>query len=169
MLIILSGLPASGKTTVARAVAGDLDAIHLRLDTIEQAILRSGALAEPLGPVGYTIAYALAEDFLKQGRTVVADSVNPIAVTRQAWHTVAHAAGRPYLDVEVICSDKEEHRRRATHRIGDIPGHRQPTWEEIISREYEPWDIPPLVLDTATYSVAQCVAEVRARATHPHS
>lgn len=162
MLIILCGLPAVGKTTIARALASDLGAVHLRIDTIEQAILRSGALHEPLGAVGYAIAYAVAEDILRQGMTVVADSVNPFAVTRQAWHAVAAAAATGYLDVEVVCSDREEHRRRAVTRSTDIPGHRQPTWEEIVGREYEGWSVPPLVIDTARSSVEESVAAVRA-------
>ena len=38
MLIIFSGLPGSGKSTIARALAQQLGAVYLRIDTIEQAI-----------------------------------------------------------------------------------------------------------------------------------
>ena len=33
MLIILSGLPGVGKTTIARELARRLDAVHVRIDT----------------------------------------------------------------------------------------------------------------------------------------
>jgi predicted kinase len=38
MLIIFGGLPATGKTTLSRALARELGAVHVRIDTIEQAI-----------------------------------------------------------------------------------------------------------------------------------
>ncbi|MFC9131529.1 hypothetical protein ACFT4A_32485 [Streptomyces sp. NPDC057099] len=54
-LVAIGGLPATGKTTPAR---------------------------HPVGPAGYVVGYTLAEEHLRQGRTVIAESVNPLAVTR---------------------------------------------------------------------------------------
>ncbi|HEX3816045.1 MAG TPA: AAA family ATPase [Mycobacteriales bacterium] len=161
VLIIIGGLPATGKTTVSRAVARELGGVHLRIDTIEQAIVRCGFGTQPLGPVGYDVAYALAEDYLKQGLTVVAESVNPLKVTRSAWRAAATAAGVPSVDVEVVCSDPVEHERRATTRVVDIPDLRIPTWQEIRDREYESWTTERIVLDTAVLSVPDCVDRLR--------
>ncbi len=163
----MSGLPATGKTTIAGALAAAIGAVHLRVDVIEQAVVRSGAGSHPLGPLGYEIAYRLAEDFLGQGLTVVADSVNPLSITRQAWREVAGAAAVDYLDVEVVCSDPVVHERRASGRVADIPGLVPPGWPEILSREYEPWDRHRLVLDTASAGVARCVARVRSAISGP--
>jgi predicted kinase len=44
MLIVFAGLPASGKSSIARALAQDLGAVWLRIDSIEQAIRESGAV-----------------------------------------------------------------------------------------------------------------------------
>src|SRR5688572_4995923 len=73
MLIIFGGLPGSGKTTIARALAERLNAVHVRVDTIEQAIRASG-IADDAGPAGYIVAYGVAGDNLTLGRTVIADS-----------------------------------------------------------------------------------------------
>jgi predicted kinase len=161
VLVIMSGLPATGKTAVARAFTREVGAVHLRIDIIEQAVVRAGAGDHPLGPVGYTIAYALAADLLRQGLTVVADCVNPLAATRHAWRDVATAAAVDHLDVEVVCSEPAEHERRAATRTGDIPGLALPTWADISRREYEPWDRDRLVIDTARRSVAECVEQLR--------
>ncbi|SBW29191.1 AAA family ATPase [Protofrankia symbiont of Coriaria ruscifolia] len=54
----MSGLPATGKTTISRTLARAVDGVHLRIDTIEQAVVDWDAGTQPLGPVGYGIGYA---------------------------------------------------------------------------------------------------------------
>lgn len=165
-LVVISGLPATGKTTVSRQAAGKLGAAHIRIDTIEQAIKDSttnadGGLNQAVTwGLGYEIAYAVARDLLDQGTDVVADCVNPMRITRDAWRAVASATGARLIEVEVICSDQAEHRHRATTRTTDIPNLRQPTWEQIVDREYEPWDRHHVILDTAGTPVADTVDQV---------
>ena len=92
MLIVFGGLPGTGKTTLARALAQELHATYLRIDTIEQALSSSAVLVREVGPAGYLVAYALADANLRLGQDVVADSVNPLAITRDAWRKVAATA-----------------------------------------------------------------------------
>lgn len=47
MLVIFSGLPAVGKTTMARELARQIGAAHLRIDSIEQAIRGSATGTQP--------------------------------------------------------------------------------------------------------------------------
>ena len=54
LLIVLGGLPATGKSMLAAHLARELRAIHLRVDTIEQAMRNSGL--ELSGPEGYLVA-----------------------------------------------------------------------------------------------------------------
>ena len=138
MLIILGGLPGAGKTTIAREVALRLGAVHVRIDSIEQAIRESGVIAGPLNDAGYRAGYAVAEDNLRIGRTVVADSVNPIPMTRDAWREAGSRAHVATFEVEIICSDQREHRRRVENRVSDIPGLTGPTWQEVVDRDYRP-------------------------------
>ncbi len=111
MLIILAGLPATGKTSIARELARALGAVYLRIDSIEQAMLGALSGARTLDDAGYRVGYAVAGDNLRLGRTVVADSVNPLALTRDAWREVAELAGASCVEVEVTCTDPAEHRR----------------------------------------------------------
>lgn len=161
-LVIVSGLPGVGKTTIARELARQTGAMHLRIDSIEQALRASGAWNESAGDAGYCVAYAVAEDNLRIGRTVIADCVNPLRLTRDAWVSVAERAGARAIEVEVTCSRPEEHRRRVEERVADIPGMRMPTWADVIARVYHAWDRKPLMIDTADRSIEEDVRLIRA-------
>lgn len=161
MLIAFGGLPGTGKTTIARALARQLGAVHVRIDSIEQTLRDCGLADGSMGDAGYRVAYAVARDNLSVGRIVIADSVNPLQVTRDAWVAIAKGTGAGFVEVEVVCSDVKEHRRRAETRRSDIPGLRLPTWQEIASREYSPWDREHVVVDTGRQSVEQSVQRLR--------
>lgn len=162
MLIVIGGLPGTGKTALARGLARALDAVHVRIDTIEQA-LRSGTIGSAaLGAAGYVVGYGVAADNLALGRTVVADCVNPLTSTRAAWRAVGERAAVAVVEVEVVCSDVNEHRRRIASRSADIPGLKLPTWDEVQARTYERWDGEHVVIDTAHRPVERSVTELYA-------
>lgn len=154
MLIVLSGLPGVGKTAIARELARVTGAVHLRIDSIEQAMRAAGWRVEGQG---YEVAHAVAEDNLTLGRTVIADCVNPWPLTRDAWRSVAQRAGVRIVEVEVVCSDLTEHRRRVESRSADIQGHKMPTWQDVVARDYRPWSRARLIIDTARADVAESV------------
>ena len=116
-LYIFAGLPGSGKTTLSHALASRLGAAHLPIDTIEQA-LRDLCSVDVQGE-GYRLAYKVAADILRSGVSVVADSCNPIELTRREWEQVALDADVRYVNIEVVCSDAQEHRQRVETRIGE--------------------------------------------------
>ena len=157
MLIVLSGLPGVGKTTIARHLAGSIGGVLLRIDSIEQALRLSGVVVTD---EGYRVAYAVAEDNLRLGRVVIADCVNPWPLTRDAWRDIAARNDRPLLEVEVVCSNAAEHRRRVESRVADIDGHLLPTWQDVIERDYRTWDRRRLVIDSACLSVEECVRTI---------
>jgi len=162
-LIVFSGLPGTGKTTVSRALAARLRAIYLRIDSIEQAIRAAGAA--PVGTAGYAVANALAEANLLLGHAVVADCVNPVRDSRLGWQGTAARASARLIDIMLVCSDTDAHRRRVEGRAADIPGHVLPRWEDVARHDFEPHDNAHLVLDTACLSpealVDRCHAYVR--------
>lgn len=162
MLVVFGGLPGTGKTTIARQVAERCQAVYLRIDVIEQAIRNAGVLAGDVGPAGYMAAYALAESNLKLGQSVIADSVNPLTVTREAWRAVAASAKYPIIEVEIICSDPKEHRRRVELRTADIPGLTPPAWTAVTERRYEPWPEPHIVIDTAAVTAVEATIKILA-------
>ena len=147
VLWIFAGLPGSGKSTLAQALARHRGAAYLRIDTIEQA-LRDLCAVDVYGE-GYALAHRVAADSLRLGTSVVADSCNPIELTRREWESVALDAGGTYVNVEVVCSDAQEHRRRVETRPRTVPGLALPTWRDVERREYHEWTVERVVVDTA--------------------
>jgi predicted kinase len=156
MLIIFSGLPGTGKSTLAQRLAAELGAVWLRIDTIEYAIA-DGDEAAVVGAAGYRVAYAVAEDNLRLGCTVIGDSANLLEITRRAWRNAASRAGVGAVEIEVVCSDQAEHRRRVETRISLIPVR----WQEVVEREFEPWIGDHIRIDTAGQDIEQSIAALR--------
>jgi len=173
VLVVVGGLPATGKSTIASALARRTSTPYLRVDRIEQAIVAWSALSHPLGPVGYAVAHALVREQLELGLAIIVECVNPTALTRDAWAETAEAAGAELVEVEVSCSNEDQHKRRAEGRSSDVEGLVKPAWTAILDREYEPWLRRPLVVDSATTSpdsaaqrIASRMASVARRESH---
>jgi predicted kinase len=149
VLVVFSGLPGTGKSTLARAIVGKLDAIWLRVDVVEAALIKAGLNQSfKTGLAAYIADRDIASDHLSLGRSVVIDAVNGLDVARDDWRSLAYETGADLTFVEVTCSDKLEHRRRVESREPPTPPLPKPTWEEVLSREYAPWAGPILKIDT---------------------
>lgn len=126
ILFILSGLPGSGKSTLSQFITKEYNTFYLRIDTVEQG-LREFCNFNVEGE-GYKLSYRIASDDLKFGINVVADSCNPIILTRREWETIAEINNAIFINIEVVCSDKNEHKKRIETRIVDVENLALPTW-----------------------------------------
>ncbi|PKR48939.1 AAA family ATPase [Thalassospira marina] len=172
MLIILGGLPGCGKSTLAEKLARSLPAMWLRIDSIEQALrdayAQFGTGNADIGPEGYMAAYRLAEDNVRLGHAVIADSVNPLTITRDAWRDVARRGQCQFCEIELICSDTALHRQRIETRISSVENLKLPDWQAVQNREYQAWHSDQLVLDSALFDAddlcQQALAYIRNQA-----
>jgi len=162
-LISLSGLPGVGKTTLARELAKRTGAVHLRVDSVEAAMKNSILKIHPAEDAGYLVVASLAKDNLLLGRDVIADTVNPLGVTRKLWSDVSIQAKAALVNIEVTCDDEGIHRERVESRESDIEGLVVPTWRDVVAREYEAWAEDRIIVDTSKRPAAEC-AELILRA-----
>jgi len=158
VLYIFSGLPGVGKSTLAKNIAGMLNAVYIRIDTIEQG-LRDFCMIDVQGE-GYWLAYKIVQDNLRVGNNVVADQCNPIKLTRGEWVDVALKNDCDYVNIEIVCSDESEHRKRVEYRENEIENMTLPTWQEITERKYDVWDEERVIIDTANRTVEECTDEL---------
>jgi predicted kinase len=158
ILYIFSGLPGTGKSTVAKNIVKVLMAVYIRIDTIEQG--RRDLCGFNVQGEGYRLAYRIAEDNLRIGNNVISDQCNPVNLTRKEWEDVALKNGCKYINIEIICSNKKEHRNRIENRKTEIENLKLPVWEEIMKREYEIWDEEHIIIDTANKTTEECTKEL---------
>ena len=164
--IIFSGLPGTGKSTLASRLANHLKATYLRIDTVEQG-LREVCRINEIEGMGYRLSYRIARENLLLGNTVISDSVNPWDLTRNEWNDVARSINVPFINIEVVCSDKQEHKNRIETRESSVPGLNMPTWEEVVNRDYQPWKEERISLDTAGKTIEESFQELKSRIA-PH-
>lgn len=153
-LIVIAGLPGTGKSTLAEQVARRLDIPLFSMDWLLGALTPFGgrAMKDLLG-VGEELLTTLAVQQLSRGQSVILDAPVESPATRERWASLARRAGAQFRVVVCVCSDQNEHRRRFEGRQRVIPGwHSTGEWSNVERRivEFVPWDGPVLVLDTAT-------------------
>ncbi|MGN6605666.1 MAG: AAA family ATPase [Jatrophihabitans sp.] len=152
MLIIVSGLPGTGKTAVADAVARACGGVHLSIDTAEDALLGAGLPPSFETGVGaYEAVRAAAEQNLALGHTVVVDAVNDSEPARDTWRRASTRTGAPLLFALLELHDATEHRRRLEGRVRPLRHVPEPTWAQVQHRAgtFEPWVGDHLRLDAA--------------------
>jgi len=160
-LIVLSGLPGSGKTALAEGLSRALAVPIFSIDPIEAAMWRAGVAKNQTGIAAYEVAQALADEHLRLRHSVIVDAVNPVEAPRAAWRNLAAKHRVPLKIIECVCSDETMHRQRIESRVRSIAGTHEVSWSRLLQRraEYEAWTDPRLVLDTSRTSPAQLLAQ----------
>lgn len=69
-------------------------------------------------------------------------------------------SGVAAAEIEIICSDRTEHRRRVETRASDVAGLTKPRWDEVTAHDYEDWERSRILIDTARQGVDEAVAEL---------
>lgn len=149
-LILMAGLPGSGKSTIAWGLAKRLDIGVLATDVVEAALRRVGYQPNSTGAASYLAVEALADAQLSLGHSVIIDAVNPVEPARQMWRSLASRQQAPLYIIECVCEDQSIHRTRVEGRVRAIQGLDEISWEHVQRRRanYEAWQDRRLVLRT---------------------
>ncbi len=160
-VVWLTGLPASGKTTIARALESELRGRGIPTEVLDGDEIRAAMSPE----LGFSQAdrelhnrrvIYLAKLLSRNGVTTIVALISPYRAVRAV---ARHDLGR-FVEVWVKCSleecirrDPKGHYKRALDgKLPQMTGVQAP---------YEPPEHPELILDTEQWPLERCVAEVR--------
>jgi predicted kinase len=164
MLVVMAGLPATGKSTLAARLAAELGGIVLNKDTVRAALFPPPVLDYSAAQDDITMSaiYAAAVCILRgpPGRTVILDG-RTFLRAYQVQDLLAHAAQIPEVPavIECVCSDEVARQRlEADQARGDHPAGNR-TFALYLTRKAgaEPLALPRLVLDTGAVSIDESV------------
>lgn len=116
MFVQMSGVPGSGKTTIAHAVAQANDAVVIDHDVTKSALLAAEIPAATAGRASYAVLDALARHLLQQGRSVVFDSPCFYEELLARGQRLAQEANAAYRYIECVLHDLDELDRRLRTR-----------------------------------------------------
>lgn len=116
MLLLFTGLPGSGKTTLARAYAARYAAEHLNSDVLRQELGLLGRYGPEDKEKVYRTLLERTRQLLSEGKTVVVDSTFYKESIRKPFRKIAEALSVPLYWVEVRAQEKVIRERLQTPR-----------------------------------------------------
>jgi predicted kinase len=158
LLVLVTGVPGTGKSRVADAAGRHLGAAVFAHDWAMSGLRPYPQIQEALDAmeppghraVGWSILAALARSELRRGRSVVLDGVARSEEIDLCRHLANEEAARMLL-VATECSDVDLHRQRIEGRQRSIPDWYELSWKHV-ARARAGWVTPlsaDLVLDGA--------------------
>jgi predicted kinase len=149
VLIVMSGLPGTGKSTIADGIARARHVPVFSVDPIESAIIRAGVEASfETGLAAYLVAQTLADQSLAAGLDALVDAVNSMDEARDMWRALAAKYRVDFRIIECVVSDDGVHRGRVASRQRGL-ALAEPGWDDVERRraEWTTWPEPHLTLD----------------------
>ena len=131
ILILFSGLPGSGKTTLAAKTAAYFHLPLFAKDRFQSSLLKNH-LAERSTADGYHFMFDQTDQQLSLGVSVVLDAVFPLPGFRARVKEIAAQYNAVFLPVYCYCSSNSIWENRMQKRSQLVPDWTPVGWEEVL-------------------------------------
>ena len=168
-LVILSGLPGTGKTFFSHILEERLPIVAIRTDEIRKTLFQQPTYAPEESYWVYQVCHRLIEELLRQGVGVIFDATNLSERGREDLYAIAERTGARLVIVLVVAPEEVVRERLLGRHAGrrDSRDRSDATWEiyERMKSSVERIRRPHYVVDTSQNP--QQVAERLARELAP--
>ncbi len=164
-LIVMRGYPGTGKSTIARAISAALHAPLIDRDILRQKAVDIFGNLPHVGRFSYELMFALTEEQLSLGLSVVVDTPLTYRTTYEQAKELAQTFHAPMLVVHCQCSP-EVQKRRLEGRVGKVSEFQITSWEEWMQWKprFEDFDDEGCIIDTSNPlddSLAKVIRTIR--------
>lgn len=163
-LILLAGLPGTGKTTVAKEFARQTQALHFDIDEVKRVVVPADEVTEDIDPPEYRFKYyaetirKLPELFSKTpAQTVIMDETFHLRNFRDFWNESVRALNIRMHWIEVVCDEEivKERLSIGKNRGNHILGNKAIPMYLLFKEAFEPMKAPYEVVDTSKDVIPQ--------------
>ena len=122
-LVMLSGLPGTGKSYFARELVKRVPFLVLESDRLRKALVPDPKYTPNEHSRVFAACHLLLEEYLGQGRRVLFDAANLTEKIRQPVYQMAGRASAPLVVIRFIAPEDTVRRRLAERAAGLDPGN----------------------------------------------
>jgi predicted kinase len=149
-VVVVTGLPGTGKSTVADQLAQYVGAPAFSGDWLLGAVAPSGVLDHVDRAITMQVYEGLLESLFRRqlmlGQSAILDCRASDELVGK-WCAIAAQLGGRLVTVECVCSDEQTHRSRIAGRQRNIPGWHEIDWARV---EYMRLTTKPLTVSRLT-------------------
>ena len=162
-LVMLSGLPGSGKSHLAREIVARYPLAVVASDALRRALVKRPTYSQKESARLFSAVHALLEDLLSRGVPAMLDATNLKEAHRRPVYDVAERTGARLLVVEVRARDKivrgRLHARRAREDPADVSEATVEVYK-MMREDAEPITRPHIVVDTSADHLGSSVDRI---------
>jgi len=148
MLIIVCGLPGTGKTTLAKRIADETKSFLLNTDIIRKKVIYDPDYTEREKEMIYNLLFEMAEKFLLTGKNVVLDGTFYKKELRERAKEIAKKTKNKFRIIEVVCSEEIVRKGMKEREMKKTPSDADFEIYKRIKEKFESIGEKHLVLDT---------------------
>lgn len=150
MLVLICGLPGTGKSTIANALARKIEATVLRTDEIRKELFREPRYSEEEKELVYRATFLIAAYLLKSRRNVIIDGTFYRRAIRKRIYEIAGETKSRLKIVECVAPEyiirrRMESRARRMNLLSDADYE---VYKKI-KNEFEPIQREHIIIDTS--------------------
>jgi predicted kinase len=161
-LVVLSGLPGSGKSHLAREIARRYPIALLNSDALRKTLFARPTYSQKESARLFTAIHQVTEDLLRKGIPTLLDATNLKQAHRRPLYQIAKRTGARLLVVHVSAGDRVIRGRLQARRAAPGPTDLSDATVavyEMMREEAEPIEHPHLIVD-ATGDIDDAVARI---------